>query len=66
MAFDAAIAELAAACRACDEVLARLPAKPRRGEAEAAAAEAAKQVARRECLARNPDARIIACVSAYE
>jgi hypothetical protein len=27
--------------------------------------EAARKAARRECLARNPDARVVACVSAY-
>jgi len=36
------------------------------GSAWGETAEAAKQAARRECLARNPDARIVACVSAYE
>jgi thioesterase DpgC len=46
MGLDAAFRELAAACRACDEVLAGLPAKPRRSAAEAVAAEAAKRDAR--------------------
>jgi serine/threonine-protein kinase len=36
------------------------------GSAWGETAEAAKEAARRECLARNPDARIVACVSAYE
>jgi thioesterase DpgC len=46
MALDLAAAELAAVCRDCDEALARLPARPRRTEAEARAAEAVKREAR--------------------
>jgi thioesterase DpgC len=46
MALDTAYDQLAASCRDCDEVLARLPPRPRRDEAEAATAEAAKRDAR--------------------
>ena len=35
------------------------------GSAWGATPEAARKAARRECLARNPDARVVACVSAY-
>ena len=45
-AISDAYRELAAACRACDDVLARLPAKPLRSEHDAATAEAAKLAAR--------------------
>jgi thioesterase DpgC len=46
MTLDAEAHELAALCRGCDEALARLPPKPLRNEAEAAAAEAIKRDAR--------------------
>jgi thioesterase DpgC len=46
MDLDAAAIQLSTICRACDEALARLPAKPRRSDAEAAAAEALKRDAR--------------------
>jgi hypothetical protein len=36
------------------------------GSAWGETADAARASARRECLARNPDARVIVCVSAYE
>lgn len=36
------------------------------GSAWGETAEAARQSAMRECLARNPDARIVICVSAFE
>ena len=45
-ALDAASGELAALCRDRDAQLARLPAKPRRSDAEAATAEAIKRDAR--------------------
>jgi len=35
------------------------------GEGWGKTAEAARREARRQCLARNPDARIVACVSAF-
>jgi hypothetical protein len=35
------------------------------GEGWGKTAEAARREARRQCLSRNPDARIVACVSAY-
>ncbi|HEY2139643.1 MAG TPA: DUF4189 domain-containing protein [Chthoniobacterales bacterium] len=36
------------------------------GSAWGETAQAARRAATRECLARNPDARIVLCVSAYE
>ena len=36
------------------------------GSAWGETAEAARAAARRECLARTPDARVIVCVSAYD
>ncbi|HEX8897091.1 MAG TPA: DUF4189 domain-containing protein [Chthoniobacterales bacterium] len=35
------------------------------GSAWGETAAAARKAARKECLARNPDARVVACVSAY-
>jgi hypothetical protein len=35
------------------------------GSGWGATPEAARQSARRQCLARNPDARVVVCVSAY-
>ena len=46
MGLDEAAVQLAAACRACDDALARLPPRPRRSEAEAATAEALLRDAR--------------------
>jgi hypothetical protein len=36
------------------------------GSAWGETADEARAAARRECLARNPDARVVICVSAYE
>jgi serine/threonine-protein kinase len=36
------------------------------GSAWGETAQEARQAATRECLARNPDARVVLCVSAYE